>query len=378
MPWRESTCMSERNEFIYWSGQPDANFSEACVRFGISRKTGYKWAKRARAGGEGALVDRSRRPQRCPHQTDAVMEQRICALRRDEPAWGPRKLAHVLKADGVSGLPAPSTICAILRRNGLLTEDRRLRRDWQRFEEDTPNALWQMDFKGHIPAGRGRCHPLTVLDDHSRFSIQLAACGDERGTTVQTQLTAAFQRYGLPERILTDNGSPWGGGRDQPHTHLTAWLIRLGIGVLHGRPHHPQTQGKDERFHRTLNLELLGTRPCWHSLGELQRAFDAWREVYNYRRPHEAVGDRPPATRYTPSPRRLPAVLPPIEYAPGDAVRQVHDRGRVKFRGRLLRVSHAFIGQPIALRAVDDGVWDIYFCNQQIGQADLRTPPSEV
>jgi transposase InsO family protein len=284
----------------------------------------------------------------------------------------------VLKADGVSGLPAPSTICAILRRNGLLTEDRRLRRDWQRFEEDTPNALWQMDFKGHIPAGRGRCHPLTVLDDHSRFSIQLAACGDERGTTVQTQLTAAFQRYGLPERILTDNGSPWGGGRDQPHTHLTAWLIRLGIGVLHGRPHHPQTQGKDERFHRTLNLELLGTRPCWHSLGELQRAFDAWREVYNYRRPHEAVGDRPPATRYTPSPRRLPAVLPPIEYAPGDAVRQVHDRGRVKFRGRLLRVSHAFIGQPIALRAVDDGVWDIYFCNQQIGQADLRTPPSEV
>ena len=159
---------------------------------------------------------------------------------------------------------------------------------------------------------------------------------------------------------------------------LTAWLIRLGVSVLHGRPYHPQTQGKDERFHRTLQLELLGARPRWHSLGELQDAFDAWREVYNFRRPHEAVGDHPPATRYTPSERVFPAVLPAIEYAPGDVVRQVHDRGRVKFRGRLLRVSHAFIGQPVALRAVDDTVWDVYFCHQRIGQADLRQPPVEV
>jgi transposase InsO family protein len=378
MPWRESTCMSERAEFIHWARQPGRNFSAVCAHYSISRKTGYKWEGRAAAGGEDALLDRSRRPAACPHQTDQAMEERVCALRREYPAWGPRKLYNVLKADGVQGLPALSTISAILRRHDLLTPGHRKQRDWRRFEEDAPNGLWQMDFKGHFPAGRGRCHPLTVLDDHSRFNIQLAACADERATTVQAQLTAAFQRYGLPDGILTDNGSPWGGGGGHPHTHLTAWLIRLGVSVLHGRPYHPQTQGKEERFHRTLQLEVLAARPRWHSLGELQDAFDVWREVYNFRRPHEAVGDRPPATRYTPSERLLPAVLPPIAYAPGDVVRQVHDRGRVKFRGRLLRVSHAFIGQPVALRAVDDGVWDVYFCHQRIARADLREPPVEV
>ena len=184
--------------------------------------------------------------------------------------------------------------------------------------------------------------------------------------------------YGLPERVLADNGSPSGGGGGHPHTHLTAWLIRLGVEILHGRPHHPQTQDKDERFHRTLQLEVLASRARWRSLHELQGAFDAWRDVYNFRRPDEAVGDRPPASRYVPSARTLPDTLPPIEYAPADIVRSVHDRGRVKFRGRLFRVSHAFIGQPVALRAVDDGVWDIYFCHQRIGHADLRTTPPEV
>jgi transposase InsO family protein len=217
------------------------------------------------------------------------VEDLICNLRTEHPAWGGRKLHYLLRSDGFPHPPAPSTISDILRRNGLLAPDRRPQRDWQRFEELSPNALWQMDFKGHFATSAGRCHPLTILDDHSRFNLCLAACSNERAQTVQDQLTMVMRRYGLPERMLMDNGSPWGSDAAHQHTGLTAWLIRLGVTVLHGRPYHPQTQGKEERFHRTLTLEVLARRPSWHSLADVQRAFDVWRAVYNLRRPHEAL-----------------------------------------------------------------------------------------
>ena len=362
--------MTERAELVRWAQLPERNLRRLEQRFGVSEKTAYKWLGRARA--EGSLEDQSRRPHTSPHQTPAVIEAQVLAVRDAHPVWGPRKIRAVLRADGMPTPPALSTIAAVLRRHGRLREDRRSVRDWQRFEAPAPNVLWQMDFKGHIAAGRVRCHPLTVLDDHSRFNVCLQACADERRTTVQAQLTATFERYGLPTAILTDNGSPWGGANaERPHTQLGAWLIRLGIDVLHGQPHHPQTQGKEERFHRTLKAEVLTRRPVWRSLDELQRAFDDWRAVYNFRRPHEALDDQPPGTRYAPSDRVFPGTLPAIEYGPQDTVRMVHDRGRVKFRGRIVRVSHAFIGQPVALRPIDDGVWDIYYCHQRIGQTDL-------
>lgn len=370
MPWKESSRVTERAELVRWAQLPERNMRRLAQRFGVSEKTAYKWVGRART--EVSLEDQSRRPHTSPHQTSVVIEAQVLAVRDAHPVWGPRKIRAVLRADGMMAPPALSTIAAVLRRHGRLSEDRRSVRDWQRFEAPAPNALWQMDFKGHIAAGRARCHPLTVLDDHSRFNVCLQACADERSTTVQAQLTATFERYGLPAAILTDNGSPWGGANaDRPHTQLTAWLIRLGVNVLHGQPHHPQTQGKEERFHRTLKAEVLARRPVWQSLDELQRAFDDWRAVYNFRRPHEALDDQPPATRYAPSDRVFPRTLPPIEYGPQDTVRMVHDRGRVKFRGRIVRVSHAFIGQPVALRPTADGVWDIYYCHQHIGQADL-------
>ncbi len=372
MPWREVTPMSERSEFVGFVSHEDANMSALCRRYGISRKTGYKWLRRVRERGWEALTDRSRRPHRSPARTPPSVEALICELRSQHPAWGGRKLHYLLRQDGLTDPPAPSTITGILARNGLLSPDRRTDRAWQRFEELRPNALWQMDFKGHFPTDEGRCHALTVLDDHSRFNLCLAACADQQAETVQDQLTKACQRYGLPERLLVDNGSPWGSDAAHPHTRLTAWLIRLGVTVSHGRPYHPQTQGKEERFHRTLALEVLARRPTWQSLTEVQRAFDAWRDIYNLRRPHEALGHVPPASRYQPSPRPFPARLPTIEYPPGDCVRKVQQKGLIHFRGQELLVSRAFIGEPVALRATDDGIWDVYYCHQRIGRVDLR------
>ena len=369
MPWKECTTVSEREEFVALARQAGVNLSALSQRFGVSRKTAYKWLKRYEAEGRAGLVDRPRRPQRSPARTAPEMERRICEARREHPAWGGRKLHHWLKAQGLVEVPAPSTITGILERHGLLAADRRRERAWQRFEEEAPNALWQI--KGHFAIANGRCHPLTVLDDHSRYNLCLGACGDERAVTVQERLTAVFNRYGLPQKMLMDNGSPWGSDIAHPHTHLTAWLIRLGISVAHGRPYHPQTQGKEERFHRTLALEVLARRPAWADIEEVQSAFDRWRLIYNHERPHEALNYLPPAARYQPSPRTMPASLPPVLYEHGDIVRKVQDKGRISFRGRDYLVGRAFIGEPVALRQSADSTWDVYYCHQRVGRVVL-------
>lgn len=378
MAWREYTYMSEREEFVRRALAGDSNMSALSRRFGVSRKTGYKWLTRFDPAVAHSLQDRSRRPLLSPRRSAESMEAIVCAVRREHPAWGGRKIHHLLRADGFVAVPAASTITGILARNGLLLPGRRLVRDFQRFEADQPNDLWQMDFKGHFPTPAGRCNPLTVLDDHSRFNLCLAACADQQAETVQKELVRVFRCYGLPERMLMDNGSPWGSDQAHPHTRFTAWLIRLGVRVSHGRPYHPQTQGKEERFHRTLKAELLSPLPDWPGLGDAQVAFDAWREVYNHRRPHEAIGNRPPMSRYQPSPRPFPETLPPVAYEHGDEVRQVGDKGRISFRGRRFLVSRAFIGQPVALRATEtDGQYDIYYCLQRVGSLSLRAPPPE-
>ncbi len=230
-----------------------------------------------------------------------------------------------------------------------------------------------MDFKGHFALGDGtRCHPLTLLDDHSRFLLALVACDGETRPTVQTSLTAVFERYGMPERILCDHGPPWGApnARDV-HTALSAWLLRLGIGIVHGRPAHPQTQGKDERLHRTLRAELLAQQ-AFADLAACQPAFDAWRQMYNEQRPHEALALQVPAACYRPSPRVWPARLPAIEYPSEDRVRRVQDKGQINVAGHKYRIGKAFIGYPVGLRpASQDGCYDVYFCQQRIAQIQL-------
>ena len=366
--------MTLRQEFLSLAQQVGANFSQLCRRFGISRKTGYKWRRRYREKGVTGLADRSCRPQRSPRRSKPAIEEKVLAI-RDQYGWGARKIKACLERAGHGPL-AKSTVHSILLRHERVTNvPEKTGRTSQRFEQERPNQLWQMDFKGHFRLGnQERCHPLTVLDDHSRYSLCLQACRNEQTATVQQQLTAAFRRYGLPERMLMDNGPPWGNDLLHRFTPLTVWLLRLGIAVSHGRPYHPQTQGKDERFHRTLKIEVLAQR-VFADFEHMQSRFDDWRHCYNHIRPHEALGMEVPASRYEPSPRSFPEQLPPIDYGTIDHVRKVREGGRISFRRREFRVGKAFRGYAVALRpSTDDGVYDVYFATHPIAKVDLHQP----
>jgi transposase InsO family protein len=366
--------MSLRQEFVQLALAEGANVRELCRRYRISPKTGYKWLARYREAGVAGLVDRSRRPQRSPRRTATEVEARVLALRERQPTWGGRKLRRRLQDLGQgAGVPSPATITAILRRHGQVAAEPAAPRDWQRFEHPAPNVLWQMDFMGHRPLVQGRVHPLTVLDDHSRFALALVACPHQQQLTVQEHLIACFERYGLPERILTDNGPPWGASGGDGVTALEVWLLRLGIAVSHGRPYHPQTQGKVERFHRTIGATVFGTRR-FPDLGTCQRAFDAFRAAYNLERPHAALDLAVPASRYAPSSRAYVPTLPPIEYAPDDAVRLVNAHGVISFRRQRHFISGGLAGLPVAVRPTPtDGRFSVHFLHQFIRSIDLRT-----
>jgi transposase InsO family protein len=375
MPWKERSLMSLREEFVAFALNVTRSISlkALCHRFKISPKTGYKWITRYRSDGVKGLEDRSRRPHHSPFKTPEPMEGAVLKVRDEHSAWGGRKIRGSLIQEGLERVPAASTITEILRRHDRLNPEEALKHQpWQRFVKEAPNRLWQMDFKGHfgLESG-GRCHPLTLLDDHSRFALGLRACGDEREGTVQGELAATFRDYGLPEAMITDNGTPWGHYLEA-FTRLSVWLIRLGIYVSHSRPGHPQTHGKNERFNRTLKVELL-QNGVFHDLQHCQEAFDRWRDVYNLKRPHEALQMKTPAECYQPSSRYFPEVLAPIEYGPGDIVRKVQGKGEIYYRGHIFVIGHAFYGHPVGLRpTTEDGVLDVYFCQQKISKINLK------
>jgi transposase InsO family protein len=373
MPFREVSRMDERLEFVMLASSEGANIRRLCRRYGISPSTGYKWLDRWRAAGRVGLEERSRRPRRSPLRSDAATEQVVARLRLEHPAWGGRKIARRLKDLGHAA-PAASTVTAILRRQGIVLGTHGAGHAATiRFESAAPNDLWQMDFKGHVAMESGRLHPLTVLDDHSRFSLVLAACADERTETVKRRLIEAFRRYGLPRTMITDNGSPWGDGPGSPFTPLGVWLIEQGVRISHARPYHPQTMGKDERFHRSLKAEVL-SEARFADLGAAERAFERWRVVYNTQRPHEALALATPASRYRPSRRDYVEAIAPFEYAPGDVVRRVQQGGHVSLLGRAVKVPKAFRGKHIAFRPTqNDGRFEAFFRNQLIATLDIRT-----
>lgn len=369
--------MSQRQEFVLLARQPGAVFTRLCARYGISTKTGYKWCKRFVEGGAQALADRSRRPRSSPRRTCGQLEDQVVCLYR-ETTWGGRKLRRRLQDLGQEHVPAASTCTEILRRHGCLSQSQSERPGaFQRFERAASNELWQMDFKGHFATQAGaRCHPLTVLDDHSRFNVVLEPAGDQTGKTVRRILTSAFATYGLPEAILCDNGEPWGAAEPVcPYTTLGVWLLELGVRVLHGRPYHPQTQGKDERFHKTLDRELI-SRHTWRDLAHCAERFPPYRHRYNCERPHDSLHGDTPVQHYRPSPRNLPAALTPIEYPAGTQAHIVRSKGMITFDGQTWYVGRAFAGKPIGLRACPqtDGLWQVWYAHQQLGQIDLRTP----
>ncbi len=370
MPWKASTAMSQRTEFVERALHSGVKMRALCQEFGISRRTGYKWLARYRSQGAPGLLERPRRPKRCPHRSGPEVERAVLQARAAHPAWGGRKLRWLLEHQGQVPLPSASTITAILHRYQLLPPpESSPPHALQRFQMEQPNQLWQMDFKGRLALqDGGHCHPLTVLDDHSRFLVGLQACRTERGRETRAQLTEVFECYGLPERMLMDNGSVWQGY----HSDLTFWLIRLGVQVWHGRPRHPQTQGKDERLHRTLQVELLQQVPFF-DLRDCQDRFNQWREEYNQERPHEALGMDPPAQHYQPSLRTFTGRFPPIEYQPGDILRRTDLHGRIQFQARRFHVGKAFRLSTVAIRPTErDGLFHVFFFKQPIARIDLR------
>ncbi len=376
MPWDTRDTMSLRREFVLLARQEGVNRRELCRRFGISPKTGYKWLAREAQDEVRGLQERSRRPLCSPSRTSSELEAQVLALRQEHPAWGGRKISKRLKKLGHTDAPAPSTVTSILHRHGLISEVASAQATaWQRFEHAQPNELWQIDFKGYFSTPAGLCHPLTVIDDHSRYNLVLAACTHTNTQSVQPLLTETFRRYGLPVRMNADNGAPWGSPSQHEHgiTHLTVWLIRLGIRVSHSAPAHPQTNGKDERFHRSLKAEVLNGR-SFENLAQVQRALDYWRHVYNEQRPHESLDMDTPIEHYQPSARTLPEKLPPIEYGPHDIVVNVGWNGKVRFKGRRLRVSNALHRLPIAFRpdSSEDGAYEVYFCHKRFLRLRLR------
>jgi transposase InsO family protein len=366
--------MDQRREFVRLAMLEGVNRRELCKRFGISRDTGYRWLARHVAG-DTVLADRSRRPHSSPGHCAADLEARVLAVRDAHLAWGARKIAWCLRRDGVEP-PAISTLHQILRRHGRIQEPIGGAPATQRFEKEAPNLLWQMDFKGWVRlAGDVRCHPLTIVDDHSRFAVCLAACANEQGSTVQSRLEVTFGRYGLPDAVFVDNGGPWGDGGGAPWTRLGVWLLKLGVDVVHSRPYHPQSRGKNERFHRTLKTEVFSFE-LFRNLRQAQHALDRWRIVYNFDRPHEALDFAVPASRYRPSIRSMPARLPQVEYDEREIVRLVPTtKDYVSYKGRHWKVPQAFRGERVAIRRRScDGHYGIFFGAREIATIDLRGP----
>lgn len=376
MPWKERTIMTERLKFVQTAQQEGANKRALCRAYGISSRTGYKWLNRYKKEGEPGLADRSRRPHNNPNQTAKEMETKVLGVRKAHPAWGGRKIRAYLQRQGVEDVPAASTITAILHRNQCIDpEESKKRTALQRFEMEQPNQIWQMDFKGPFMTEKSKCCPLTVLDDHSRYLVGLTACSDQKIGGVRAALTETFRQYGLPDAFLVDNGPPWGGSRRRAHnfTDLSIWILRLGIRMIYISPRHPQTIGKDERLHRTLKAEVIKQHD-FENLAVCQNIFDAWRELYNHDRPHQALDMDVPASRYRSSQNEFPETLPPIEYDAGAIVHTVMENGCIALQDQqLIWIGKIFSGYPVALfpDPEKDGVFKIYFCRQKIKSIEL-------
>jgi putative transposase len=372
----ETSTLEQRRQFVRALVSAQWSMSELCVRFGISRPTGYKWAARYRAGGDAALLDQNRAPHSCPHHTSARVEALLVAARR-EYGWGARKLVQVLRTQHPRlSWPARSTVNDVLVRHGLVRRRPRQRR-WAHpgaapLQTTRPNQIWPIDFKGQFKTGDGRyCYPLTVTDHFSRL---LVACQGLRAmTTADTRraLEAVFRDVGLPEAIRTDNGMPFVLHGRLGLSALAVWWMQLGIVHQRITPGQPQQNGTHERMHRELKRET--TRPAAASQRAQQQRFDAFRARYNQVRPHEALADATPASRWQPSPRPYPERRCPPDYPAALECRRVSAGGTIKWGGRTLFLSLTLRGEDIALDEVDDGIWNVVYYRTLLGRLNLRT-----
>jgi transposase InsO family protein len=366
MPWRTMDVREQRVEFVVAATRKSQSFGSLCDEFGISRPTGYLWLRRYQSQGVPGIAERSRKPLHSPGRTDATLEQRVLQVRLRYPDWGARKLRVVLSREGVE--LARNTIHRILLRYDLVKQADQHPPALQRFERQQPNELWQMDFKG--PKGWPQpVGPLSVLDDHSRYLIVLAANGSTNGQPVREQLEIAFHSCGVPEALLMDHGTPWWSQQaPSGRTKLSLWLMRQGIQLCWSGVRHPQTQGKVERFHGTLQRAL--NRRGFPGQQHLQAWLDAYRCEHNQVRPHEALQMKTPASVWRPSPRRYDPQPARWEYPAGSWVLKVDLQGKVEVKGWKWKISKALCGEWVRLVALDQRVL-VYYCATLMREIDL-------
>lgn len=372
MPWKTRSCVELRVEFVVRAERGE-NISSLSREFGVSRTTAYKWLNRfSQEGSVRSLLDRSRRPHHSPHKIPESLEKHICS-RREEFGWGARKLRELLKKDG-HDVPE-STIKRVLKRNNLLLAEGSHCPAPQRFERSSPNEMWQVDFKGPIGIGEARCEPLSIIDDHSRYLVSLKAVRSKQIPEIRAAFTQVFENYGIPESILLDHGTPWWNSSNYLGlSQFSVWLMKQDLRLLFSRVRHPQTQGKVERFHRSLALAIRhqGT----------PRRFSEWKYVlpriqfdYNYIRPHEALGMSPPASRYNKSRNAYNPSPRPFEYPEGATVMKVGSNGQFIYRKKQLFVSRALSDEYVRIEEIQDLLL-VFYRNSIVREISLLTGKS--
>ncbi len=371
MAWEERTVEQMREEFVRRVLAQEQPKAALCREYGISRPTGDKWIERFQQG--ESLSDRSRAPKSIPGRISAETETKIIQLRKQYPALGAVKLRRIMENAGYTDLPCARTFNNIFQRNGLIEPESSLAATPnQRFEKSVPNEMWQADFKGHFRMKNGyRCHPLNILDDYSRFNICIEALTNETFESVKPVVDRLFREYGLPFSFLCDNGNPWGTVQSLGYTRFEVWLMELGVLTLHGRPYHPQTQGKEERFNRSFTRECLKGKTFFDKV-HAQNCFDEYRTFYNEVRPHCALDLEVPARYYKPSEKSMPKKIHPWEYGSEYKLCKVKETGFFNYKGQGFFLSEAFAGKTIAVRESHlPGQITLVFRKFKIGRIDL-------
>ena len=377
LPWMETNADLERQRLVLLVEEHGWPVIDAAYECSVSRKTAHKWLGRHRAWGDAGLTPLSRAPSHHPNATPSAVAEAVVEAKRLHGDWGPKKLvAWLAAASPETAWPAASTAGAILARAGLVERRRRRRRSAPFASPHTapeaPNDCWAMDFKGWFLTADGkRLDPFTVQDSASRFLVCCEGLERPTGVLVRRVLEAAFREWGLPRALRSDNGPPFAGAGVGSLSPLAVWLVKLGVVPERIAPGHPEQNGRLERLHRTLKAATAA--PPHADRWAQQAAFDAFRRTYNGERPHEALGQQPPAQFYAPSPRPYPAVVRSPEYGEEFSVRQVRGRGEIKWRGGLLYVSKALVGEPIGLMQRTEDAWDVRFGPLLIGVLNERT-----